>query len=161
WAESRPRPKIPWAIACIVIVALAAVSFVHFREPPPTAPQVIEATIDAPPKTRITTFAVSPDGRYVAMIATGEGGDQIWVRQLYSLQAQALAGTEGASFPFWSPNGRYIGFFAGGKLKKISVDGGPTQTLCDAGAGYGGTWNSEGIIIFSTGSGLSRVSAGS
>src|SRR5262249_33664924 len=124
WAESRPRPKIPWAIACIVIVALAAVSFVHFREPPPTAPQVIEATIDAPPKTRITTFAVSPDGRYVAMIATGEGGDQIWVRQLYSLQAQALAGTEGASFPFWSPNGRYIGFFAGGKLKKISVDGG-------------------------------------
>jgi len=100
------------------------------------------------PKTRITNFALSPDGRYVAMITTGERGDQIWVRPLDSLQPQTLAGTEGAAYPFWSPDSRYIGFFAGGKLKKISVAGGPAQTLCDAPNAPGGTWNSENVIVF-------------
>jgi serine/threonine protein kinase len=158
-AESPRHPTIPWVIVSIVTLALAALSFVHFREPAPAAPQVIEYTIDAPTKTSITNFAVSPDGRYVAMTATGERGAQMWVRPLDSLQAQAIPGTEGASFPFWSPDGRQIGFFAGGRLKKISVDGGPPQTICDAGAG-GGTWNSEGIIVFGSLSGLSRVLAG-
>src|SRR5262249_10651203 len=162
--ESPRRPSTPWVIASIVVIgalalALTSLSFVHFRESPLPAPQVIQATIDAPPKTRITNFAISPDGRYVAIIATGERGDQMWVRSLDSLQAQALAGTEGAAFPFWSPDSRYIGFFAGGRLKKISVAGGPPQTICDAGA-FGGTWNSEGIIVFGSPSGLSRVLAG-
>ena len=164
--QSLPHGKIPWVIASIVTLALAVVSCVHFHKPPPPAAQVIQATIDAPPKTRITNFAISPDGRYLAMImtTTGERGAQLWVRPLESLQAQALAGTEGASLPFWSPDSRYIGFFAGGKLKKISVAGGPAQTLCDAVA-FGGTWNSEGVILFAFPdrngfiSGLSRVSA--
>jgi len=164
--QSLPHGKIPWGIASIVTLALAAVSCVHFHKPPPPAAQVIQATIDAPPKTRITNFTISPDGRNLAMIitTTGERGAQLWVRPLESLQAQALAGTEGASLPFWSPDGRYIGFFAGGKLKKIFVAGGPAQTLCDAVA-LGGTWNSEGVILFAFPdrngfiSGLSRVSA--
>jgi hypothetical protein len=141
-------------------LALAAVSCGHLHSAPPPAPRVIQTTIDAPPKTRITNFAISPDGRYLAMIVTttGERGTQLWVRPLESLQAQALAGTEGALLPFWSPDSRYIGFFAGGKLKKISVAGGPAQTLCDA-AASGGTWNSEGDIVFGAYPGLSRVSA--
>jgi eukaryotic-like serine/threonine-protein kinase len=159
-AEALRRQSIPLVIGSIVlVVALVAVSFVHFREPPPPAPQVIQFTIDAPPKTRMTNFAISPDGRRVAMIATGERGDQIWVRPLDSLQAQPLYGTEGARYPFWSPDSRYIGFFVGGELKKISVTGGPAQTLCDAPLGSGGTWNSEGIIVFGSTNGLSRVSA--
>lgn len=162
--QSLPHGKIPWVIASILTLTLATVSCVHFHKPA-SAPQGIQATIDAPPKTRITNFAISPDGRYVAMTTTGERSAQLWVRPLESLQAQALAGTEGASLPFWSPDSRYIGFFAGGKLKKISVAGGPAQTLCDAVAS-GGTWNSEGVILFATFpdrngfiSGLSRVSA--
>src|SRR5262249_27689811 len=90
--ESPRRPSTPWVIASIVVIgalalALTSLSFVHFRESPLPAPQVIQATIDAPPKTRITNFAISPDGRYVAIIATGERGDQMWVRSLDSLQA--------------------------------------------------------------------------
>src|SRR5262245_6479236 len=91
-AQGGPQPKILWAIVSIVVtVALVALSFVHFRQPPSTALQVLQYTIDAPPKTRITNFAISPDGRYVAITATGERGDQMWVRPLDSLQAQALA----------------------------------------------------------------------
>ena len=99
--QSLPHGKIPWVIASILTLALAAVSCVHFHKPPPPAPQVIQATIDSPPKTRITKFAISPDGRYLAVTTTGERGAQLWVRPLESLQAQALAGTEGASLPFW------------------------------------------------------------
>jgi Tol biopolymer transport system component len=83
----------------------------------------------------------------------------MWVRPLDSLQAQALAGTEGADYPFWSPDSRYIGFFASGKLKKISVTGVPEQTLCDAAVGRGGAWNSEGVIVFASPNGLNRVPA--
>jgi len=155
-AQSPRRQSIPWVIASIVTFALVVLSFVHFRPSPPPATQVLQYTIEAPPRTRITNFAISPDGHDVAIIATGERGDQMWVRPLDSLQAQELAGTEGASFPFWSPDSRYVGFFASGKLKKISISGGPPQTLCDAATG-GGTWNSEGTIVFGTQSGLSRV----
>src|SRR6202521_5944123 len=118
-AESLPHGKLAWVIASIVTLALAAVSCGHSHKPPPPAPQAIQTTIDAPPKTRITNFAISPDGRYLAMImsTTGERGAQLWVRPFESLQAQALAGTEGASLPFWSPDSRYIGFFAGGDRK--------------------------------------------
>lgn len=155
---SRPRPGWVWpGTAALLAVSLAAISLVHFREPTP-APQMLQYTIDAPAKTRITNFAISPDGRYVAMTATGQHGGQIWVRPLDSLQAQSLAGTEGATYPFWSTDSRYIGFFAENKLKKISRTGGPAQTLCDAPLGIGGTWNSENMILFATSSGLSWVS---
>src|SRR5439155_24385515 len=77
---------------------------------------------------------------------------------------QPLPGTEEGQYPFWSPDSRYIGFFAQGKLKKIAVTGGPVQNLCDAADGRGGAWNREGVIIFSPSvaspSGLQRVPAG-
>jgi hypothetical protein len=72
----------------------------------------------------------------------------LWVRPLSGMAAQPLAGTDGASYPFWSPDSRFVGFFAGGKLKKIDASGGPPQALCDATNGRGGTWNREGVIIF-------------
>jgi Tol biopolymer transport system component len=158
-AGSRLHAKMPWVIASILAAGLAAVSFVYVRQPRPAAPQVIQSTIDAPPKTIIRTFAISPNGLYVAMTTTGEGGTELWMRPLDALQPRALAGTEGARSPFWSPDSRDIGFFVGDKLKRISVVGGPVQTICDATGGLGGTWNSEGVIVFGSTVGLMRVSA--
>ena len=94
------------------------------------------------------SFAVSPDGRRVVLRVNSEGKVLLWVRALDSLTMQPLAGTEDGSFPFWSPDSRFIGFFSRGKLKKIEVTGGPAQTLCDAPDPRGGTWNADGVIVF-------------
>ena len=108
---------------------------------------------------------VSPDGRNLAFAATNSDGKRmLYVRSLESLTAQPLSGTEDASFPFWSPDSRSLGFFAQNRLKKIEVAGGPPLTLCDASGGSGGrggTWNRDGVIVFapSSTSGLSRVTA--
>ena len=107
-------------------------------------------------------LAVSPDGQRLAFVATSADGKSVlWVRSLDALAAQALAGTEGASSPFWSPDSRFLGFFAGGKLKKIEVSGGPPITLCDATDNRGGTWSRDGVIVFAPtpSSALQRVSA--
>ena len=75
----------------------------------------------------------------------------MWVRPVDSMKARSLDGTDGAGFPFWSPDGRFIGFFAADKLKKIEASGGPPLTICDAPSGRGGTWNREGVILFTPG----------
>jgi hypothetical protein len=144
-AIAPSRSRLGWIIAATLFVVAAALAFIHFRETAP-APQVLQYTIDPPEKTRIADFALSPDGRYLAMTATG-GGTQLWVRRLDSMQPQLLTGTEGADYPFWSPDSRYIGFFAGDKLKKIAATGGPAQTLCDAPQPRGGNWNRENVIF--------------
>jgi eukaryotic-like serine/threonine-protein kinase len=87
----------------------------------------------------------------------------IWIYELGSPSARSLAETEGATYPFWSADGRSLAFFADGKLRKVHVSGGPVQTLCDAPSGRGGTWNKDGIIVFTpnalVGKGLYRLSA--
>jgi eukaryotic-like serine/threonine-protein kinase len=107
-------------------------------------------------------LVVSPDGHQIAFAATSaEGKTSLWLRSLDTLAAQALTGTEGGLRTFWSPDSRFLGFFADGKLKKIDVSGGPPITLCDSGPGFGGTWSRDGVIVFApTGtSGLQKVSA--
>jgi Tol biopolymer transport system component len=105
---------------------------------------------------------LSPDGLRVVYVASDSGNPKLWVQPLDSTTAQALAGTDGAAYPFWSPDGRSIGFFANGKLKRIDAAGGPLQVLCDALLPRGGTWNGDGVIVFSSGAGeqLSQVSSG-
>jgi eukaryotic-like serine/threonine-protein kinase len=163
--ESSPRPaasRLAWTIAAVASVALAIASIVelrHARETPPTA-DPIQFTIVAPPETTFGTppgggtglapqIAISPDGRLITFVANGQAGYQLWLRSLGSLEARALPGTADATFPFWSPDDRYIAFFADGKLKKVSVAGGPPVALCDAPAGRGGAWNRDNVIVFS------------
>jgi eukaryotic-like serine/threonine-protein kinase len=131
----------------------------HVDQP---APMV--ASILPPPNNAFSLgFALSPDGTRLAFVAQSVGGKRsLWVRSLNSLIAQELSGTGDASFPFWSPDSQWLGFFAGEKLKKIPANGGAVQEICDAAIGRGGTWNSQGVIVFAPGGGrpLYRVSAG-
>jgi Tol biopolymer transport system component len=107
--------------------------------------------------------ALSPDGRIVALVAYFDQANQyvIWTHEIGSRLQTPMRGTDGASHPFWSPDGRSIGFFANGKLRRIDVSGGSVQVLCDAPNGRGGAWNREGTILFSPdgNAGLYRVSS--
>jgi eukaryotic-like serine/threonine-protein kinase len=135
------------AAIAVLLVALAGLSILYFRARPPQE-RSARFQIALPGNTAVNQIHLSPDGRYLAIAATGADGKRLWVRPLDSLEARALPGTEGASFPFWSPDSAFIGFFAQGKLKKIALTGGPPQTLCDAANGRGGTWNRDGVIVF-------------
>jgi len=104
---------------------------------------------------------ISPDGRYIVFSAYGSGGAQLYLRSLDSTSPQALAGTEGATFPFWSPDSRSIAFFTDDKLKRIEVSGGTPVTICGSTLGRGGSWNQDGTIVaaLSYNTGVSRVPA--
>jgi Tol biopolymer transport system component len=107
------------------------------------------------------SFALSPDGRWLVFVAEADGNSRLWVRALAEPTARTLPGTEGALLPFWSPDNRSIGFFAGGTLKRIDISGGGPRTLVNAAPGFGGTWNEDGVILFASTSttALFRVSA--
>jgi eukaryotic-like serine/threonine-protein kinase len=108
-------------------------------------------------------MAFAPSGHTIAVVGFSESDrtNVLWLYDVGGQQERKLAETEGASFPFWSPDGKALGFFATGKLKKLEIGGGPVQVICDAPAGRGGTWNKEGVIVFSPsgqlGGGLYRV----
>ena len=93
-------------------------------------------------------FALSPDGGAMVFRASDESGSRLFVRELAETEPRTLAGTEGASFPFWSADSRQIAFFAGGALRRVSRGGGAVQTICAAKDGRGGAWNREGTILF-------------
>ena len=162
--RSRITRHLPWIVAGVLFIALlAALPFVisSLRRAPVDTP-VTRVSVLPQEKSRLYTVTVSPDGRRLAFIATDATGKRLlWVRPLDSLAAQPLAGTDDANHPFWSPDSRFIGFFAAGKLKKIEVTGGSPSTLCNAPNGRGGDWNRDDVIIFAPDNrtGLSRVSA--
>src|SRR5262249_5694597 len=107
---------------------------------------------------------LSPDGRNLVFAAVAEGRISLWLRPLGSLTAQPLPGTEGViGPPFWSPDSRSLGFPAGGELRKLDLAGGTPQPLCklpaDAAFAFGGTWNRDGVILFSGVTGIYHVPA--
>jgi Tol biopolymer transport system component len=107
-----------------------------------------------------TIFALSPDGQNLAIASPEKGQIHLWVRPLDGLEARLLPGAEGARYPFWSPDGKQIGFFADGKLKRISPSGGDPTAVADVGIGVnGGTWGSQGVIVFATNQDLCKVEA--
>jgi Tol biopolymer transport system component len=141
---------IPWIVAGLALLLAAGIAVVHFREAAP-ALRSVRFEIVPPGATAAEMLALSPDGRLLAFVAATEGPSQIWVRPLDAVEARPLPGTENASYPFWSPDAASIAFFAEGKLKKIAVGGGPPVALCDSPSGRGGSWNTDGVIIFSAG----------
>jgi Tol biopolymer transport system component len=108
-------------------------------------------------------LALSPDEHTLAIVAYSAQANNyvLWTHEVGGRQTSSLAGTQGASYPFWSPDGKFIGFFADGKLKKVGVYEGRVQVLCDAPNGRGGAWNRDGVIVFTPGGlgGLFRVTS--
>lgn len=105
--------------------------------------------------------ALSPDGSKVAFTAPYQGEVTLWVREIDALEARPLPSTEGAGYPFWSPDSRTIGFFDAAKLKRVDAAGGPPLAVCNASGGKGGSWNRDGTIVFAptAGSAIHKVRA--
>jgi eukaryotic-like serine/threonine-protein kinase len=141
---------LAWVVAAVFLISTVALAVLYLQREAPSSPTMRFAL--APPEKNSFTegFALSPDGKSIAFVARNSLGlTALWVRPLNSVDARLLAGTEGVSFPFWSPDSRSIGFFAGGKLRKIDAAGGPSQSLADAASDpRGGTWAPDGTIIF-------------
>ena len=137
---------LPWAMVALSLGLAAAV--VRFRQQP-TNVHVLRFQVPPPEGSAFEdTPSISPDGKQLALLVSTRGQRSLWIRRLDSLSARPLKGTEGASGPFWSPDSRFIGFFAQGKLKKIDGAGGTPLTLCEAPGGFYGTWSRKGVIVF-------------
>jgi hypothetical protein len=148
------RALFPWiggAVAGASFTGLATWGWRRTSVPAPARP--IRFRLAPPDGTRLErvliwqALALSPAGGRVAMVATGERGNMVWVQGLDSLTPFPLQGTEGAAIVFWSPDGQTIGFWAGGKLKRIAAEGGTALPICDLPAASSATWNQEGTIV--------------
>ena len=162
--ELRPKrsARVAWALSAILGAALVAGAVLWaraYRRPAPDAGGTIRFVATLPdgwgvapvlasgPST--APLAISPDGRRLAIVAIGpDKKTQIWIRPLDALAAVPLPGTEGATSPFWSPDSRFLAFFADGQLKKMEAAGGPAVTICAAPTHMGGTWGTSGVIVF-------------
>jgi len=160
-APGKTRRRAAWLVAGV----LAGAAIVGAVRWPNSKPPEEAMYFPAPMLFSARDIAVAPNGHTIAVIAYLESArrNALWIYELGSQSASNLADTEDANFPFWSPDNRSIAFFADGKLKKVEVSGGPVQTVCDAPSGRGGTWNKDGVIVFTpdarSGVALYRVSA--
>jgi hypothetical protein len=148
----KNRERLAWALASALGVVAAAALAGYLRRAP-AAPLVGRFEIPQPAKLlSVGEPKLSPDGKHVAFAAVDDkGATQIWLRSLDALEARPLAGSEGTTTrirPFWSPDSRFVAFIADGKLKKLPIDGGPAQKVCDAPTGADGTWSEGGTILF-------------
>jgi serine/threonine protein kinase/Tol biopolymer transport system component len=151
----------PWILACTLAVIVAGGAAWSRLSRPPESVMYFRGPVSFSAR----DMAVSPNGRTIAVTGYDESARKrvIWIYEVGGQDARTLPDTEGASFPFWSPDGKSLGFFADGKLKKLDLDSGPSQILCDAPNGRGGSWNKDGTILFTPtgqlGGGLYRVAA--
>jgi serine/threonine protein kinase/Tol biopolymer transport system component len=151
---SRGRLMAPWIVSGTLAVAALLLGAAHMSSRPLELP-VIRSAILPPEDTPWDLRGVhpgpatlSPDGKRLAFTARNANGTFLFVRDLAAYDARLLQGTQGAGYPFWSPDSRAIGFFADGKLKRVEAEGGPPIALCEAPVGKGGTWNEDGLIVF-------------
>jgi serine/threonine protein kinase len=174
--QAKPAPRrtvtwLPWGIAAaavaafIVVVGLGALRRGAVAPTEPSEFAILapdDTTFDERPTNQtLTGPSLSSDGRRLAFAATDKDGvSRLWLRDLSSLAARPLNGTEAAEAPFWSPDGRSLGFFSGGKLRRIDIAGGPAQVLADAPLHIGAVWTPDGTIVYCPGPGpLLRVPA--
>jgi Tol biopolymer transport system component len=168
-AGDRRRERVAWAVAVAALAVAAFAGWSALRDAGPAPREEIRASIRPPDGQFFEAYgshagnlALSPDGTRLTFVsAVGGGRPVLYVRSLGSEVAQPLAGTEGATYPFWSPDGRHLAFFVDGKLKRIDLEGGAPLTICPASEGRGGTWGPDGDILFTpdTQSPIHRVSA--
>jgi eukaryotic-like serine/threonine-protein kinase len=176
-ALGMPRPfkvlsnRAAWAVA----IVSSAIALLLALRPPAASPaaEVVRLSLNPPENTSFTSpstvtigvpqFALSPDGRSIVFIASAAGAKPaLWLRSLQAGTARVMPGTDGAEYPFWSPDGRWVGFFADGRLKKIPAGGGPALAITDAPDPRGGSWGPDETILFGTGTqGIYRASASS
>ena len=160
-SRRKNREKLAWGIAAAAIAGLAVLAAMQLRrheEPAPT----VRFEVSPPPDVRFGYgLAISPDGSQLVFEGSAVGGQKLYLRRLSSPEVKELPGTDGAAFPFCSPDGSRLGFFVGGSLKRYDLATGSVQTLAPAANGRGGTWNRDGVILFApdTGTGILRVSA--
>ena len=162
---ARRPGRLPWVVAAAATAAALGFAAVLLQRPL-EEPRNVRFSIATPEKMTFETnqIALSPDGRRLVFGAYQDGVLKLWVRDLDSAASRPLPGTEGttnATSGFWSPDGKYLGFFQGGKLKKIDISGGQPVTVCDAVNARGGSWSTRDIIVFAntTTGGLMRVPA--
>ncbi len=152
--------RLGWIAAATLALALALLALTHFREKAPEAPREARLDITTPATSTPMEFALSPDGQSIVFVASGDGPPRLWLRRLDQTTAQPLPGTEGARHPFWSPNGSSLGFFASRQLKRLDIAGGEPAVLADPADGsIGGSWNSDGVILFLRKRDLYRINA--
>lgn len=157
-AKSQPQFNKAWSagLGALLLALLALAGFLGYRwAQSSNAPQSLHSEIPPPEKFLFDATGdaggmpvLSPQGDKLAFVAHSGDSKLLWVRSLNSDFAKQLDGTSGAAHPFWSPDGRYLGFFAGGKLMKVPADGGPVVTLANAPNPRGGAWGAAGVIVF-------------
>jgi serine/threonine protein kinase len=159
-SASIRHARLPWIVAAVTTLAFASIAALYFRQKPTAEPPEMRLEINTPSTQAPLEFALSPDGRYIVFVASGGGPQRLWLRALDKTDSQPLTGTEGADYPFWSPDSRSIGFTADGRLKRIDIAGGPPQSLGVTSVARGGTWSADGTIVFTANLGpLTRISA--
>ena len=152
-AQSLWKRSLPWAIVLLFAAGLSAIALMYVSRAP-KAQALLRSSINLPAGFSLdrnnSSLALSPEGQRLVFAASGDDGkgQQLWLRSLDSLTIQPLAGTNGATYPFWSPDGRHVGFFADQKLKKTEISSGTVQTLCDAVDGRGASWSRKDVIVF-------------
>jgi eukaryotic-like serine/threonine-protein kinase len=144
---SRQRERIAWFVLAMVLLGTGFAAL-HYLPRTPPAHQVVVSEIGPPEDTTFGSIALSPNGDRLAFVGWTKGKGQIWIRRLAALEQSPLEGTDGGAYPFWSPDGSQLGFFADGKLKKMAASGGPAQVLAEAPTGRGGSWSEDGEILF-------------
>ncbi|MBK7367352.1 MAG: serine/threonine-protein kinase [Candidatus Eisenbacteria bacterium] len=157
-ASAPPVSTVQWRSGLVLgIGALACIAlgvFLPLRRSAPEPSGATRLSMLEPSRSgrlgEVGSFALSPDGRSLVFTLTDSAGtDRLWVRSLAQEGIRLLEGTEGATWPFWSPDSRDVAFFSEGKLRRIAISGGGARALCAASSGRGGAWGSAGQIVFS------------
>jgi Tol biopolymer transport system component/predicted Ser/Thr protein kinase len=160
-AASRRFPVLAWVGVVLAMAAASEVTWFLARRPGPTTR--MQFAISVPEEMSISHMALSRDGTMLVFVSPEESSalPMLFVQRVGSPNVTPLPGTQGASFPFWSPDDKYVGFFANGKLQKMAISGGTPQVLATALSGRGGSWGSKGVIIYAEDaqSSLSRINA--